>query len=565
MEKDSVTFDAIVIGSGISGGWAAKELCEKGLRTLVLERGRKVEHIKDYHTALLDPWDFKHRNDLTPEEKARQQKQARTGYAVRPMHKHWFVDDIEHPYNEVKRFDWIRGYHVGGRSITWGRQSWRMGDLDFGANQRDGIGVDWPVRYKDIEPWYDYVETHIGVTGQNMGLEQVPDGKMLPPMPLNCVEEHLAKSLEKNFKGRVLMPGRAAHITGDKVFKGRVKCQFRDRCIRGCPFGASFSSLSSTLPYAAETGNMVLRTNSIVHSIIYDDKTRRATGVRVIDTETMETFEYFSKIIFCCASAIASTAILLNSKSDRFPNGIGNDSGELGHNIMDHHHKVGASGTIDGFEDQYYKGRKPVSVYIPRFRNLPGQSEKLDFIRGYGYQGSASREDWERSVPELAIGMALKEELTRPGPWKMGITGFGEVLPYHDNKMYLDYDRTDKWGLPTVTFDCELKDNEMKMRADMKASAEEMLAAAGFKNIKAYDDGTALGLGIHEMGTARMGRDPNTSVLNSYNQVHAVPNLFVTDGAFMTSSACQNPSLSYMAFTARAANYAVEQLRKGVL
>jgi len=565
MEKDSVTFDAIVIGSGISGGWAAKELCEKGLRTLVLERGRKVEHIKDYHTALLDPWDFKHRNDLTPEEKARQQKQARTGYAVRPMHKHWFVDDIEHPYNEVKRFDWIRGYHVGGRSITWGRQSWRMGDLDFGANQRDGIGVDWPVRYKDIEPWYDYVETHIGVTGQNMGLEQVPDGKMLPPMPLNCVEEHLAKSLEKNFKGRVLMPGRAAHITGDKVFKGRVKCQFRDRCIRGCPFGASFSSLSSTLPYAAETGNMVLRPNSIVHSIIYDDKTRRATGVRVIDTETMETFEYFSKIIFCCASAIASTAILLNSKSDRFPNGIGNDSGELGHNIMDHHHKVGASGTIDGFEDQYYKGRKPVSVYIPRFRNLPGQSEKLDFIRGYGYQGSASREDWERSVPELAIGMALKEELTRPGPWKMGITGFGEVLPYHDNKMYLDYDRTDKWGLPTVTFDCELKDNEMKMRADMKASAEEMLAAAGFKNITAYDDGTALGLGIHEMGTARMGRDPNTSVLNSYNQVHAVPNLFVTDGAFMTSSACQNPSLSYMAFTARAANYAVEQLRKGVL
>ena len=310
---------------------------------------------------------------------------------------------------------------------------------------------------------------------------------------------------------------------------------------------------------------MVLRPNSIVHSIIYDDKTRRATGVRVIDTETMETFEYFSKIIFCCASAIASTAILLNSKSDRFPNGIGNDSGELGHNIMDHHHKVGASGTIDGFEDQYYKGRKPVSVYIPRFRNLPGQSEKLDFIRGYGYQGSASREDWERSVPELAIGMALKGELTRPGPWKMGITGFGEVLPYHDNKMYLDYDRTDKWGLPTVTFDCELKDNEMKMRADMKASAEEMLAAAGFKNIKAYDDGTALGLGIHEMGTARMGRDPNTSVLNSYNQVHAVPNLFVTDGAFMTSSACQNPSLSYMAFTARAANYAVEQLRKGVL
>ncbi|NHN37352.1 GMC family oxidoreductase [Pseudomaricurvus alcaniphilus] len=565
MINDSVTYDAIVIGSGISGGWAAKELCEKGLTTLVLERGRKVEHIKDYHTAMMDPWDFKHRSYNTPEELARQPKQARTGFVTRPEGKHWFVDDVDHPYNEDKRFDWIRGYHVGGRSITWGRQSYRMSEMDFEANLKDGIAVDWPVRYKDIEPWYDYVETHIGVSGQNMGLPHLPDGKLLPPMPLNCVEEHLASSISKNYKGRLLMPGRAAHITGDKVFKGRVKCQFRDRCIRGCPFGAYFSSLSSTLPYAAETGKMTLRPNSIVHSIIYDERQGKATGVRVIDTETKETFEFFAKVIFCCASAIASASILLNSRSDRFPNGMGNDSGELGHNIMDHHHRVGASGTIDGFEEKYYKGRKPCSVYVPRFRNLPGQTEKVDFIRGYGYQGSASRENWERSIPELSIGLNLKEQLTRPGPWKMGLSGFGEVLPHHDNKMYLDYKRTDQWGLPTVTFDCELKDNELKMRMDMRASAEEMLTVAGFKNVESFDDGSPLGVGIHEMGTARMGRDPNTSVLNGHNQVHSVPNVFVTDGAFMTSAACQNPSLSYMAFTARAADYAVAQLKKGAL
>ncbi len=565
MEKDPVTYDAIVIGSGISGGWAAKELCEKGLKTLVLERGRKVEHIKDYTTAFMDPWDFKHRSNCTPEELARQEKQARTGYAIKPESKQWFVDDIDHPYNEEKPFSWIRGYHVGGRSIMWGRQSYRMGDLDFEANLRDGIAVDWPVRYKDIEPWYDLVETHIGVTGQNMGLPQLPDGKFLPPMPLNCVEEYLADSIKKNFNGRVMMPGRAAHITGDKPFKGRSKCQLRDRCIRGCPFGAYFSSLSSTLPYAAETGNMTLRPNSIVHSIIYDEKKGRATGVRVIDTETKESFEFFSKVIFCCASSVASAGILLNSRSDRFPDGLGNDSGELGHNVMDHHLGVGAKATIDGFEDKYYKGRRPISFYIPRYRNLPGQKDNVDFIRGYGYQGKASRENWERSIPELAIGLPIKEELTRPGPWSIGIGGFGEILPYHDNRMYLDYDRADQWGLPTITFDCELKDNELKMRKDMKESAVEMLTAAGFENIESFDRESPLGLGIHEMGTARMGRDPKTSVLNGFNQVHAVPNVFVTDGAFMVSAACQNPSLSYMAFTARAANYAVDQLKKGEL
>jgi len=566
MGKDSVTYDAIVIGSGISGGWAAKELCEKGLKTLVLERGRNVEHVKDYPTMNMDPWDFEHRGQTTKAALLRQPKQARTGYTTNPAHSHWFVDDIEHPYNEVegKRFDWMRGYHVGGRSITWGKQSYRLTDLDFEANLKDGIAVDWPVRYKDIAPWYDYVEQHIGVSGQNLGsrLPHFPDGKYLPPMELNCVEKNLQKSIDEKFTDRLLTIGRVAHITGDKNFKGRVKCQFRNRCMRGCPYGGYFSSQASTLPYAVDSGNMTLRPHSIVHSLIYDDKIGKATGVRVIDSETKEEYEYFAKVIFSCASTVASTSILLNSKSDRFPNGMGNDSGELGHNMMDHQLGVGASAKVDGFEDQYYKGRRPNGFYIPRFRNLPDQNSKHDFIRGYGYQGGASRENWTRSIREMSIGVQLKEELTKPGPWRIGMMGFGEILPNHDNKMYLDETKKDKWGLPTVTFDTELKENELNMRKDMKENAMEMLSAAGYKDVQGYDNETGIGLGIHEMGTARMGRDPKTSVLNGYNQVHAVPNVFVTDGSFMTSAACHNPSLGYMAFTARAANYAVDQLKK---
>ena len=557
-------YDAIVVGTGISGGWAAKELCENGLKTLVLERGRMVTHIKDYPTATLDPWDMPNNGDLTPEQKSRQEKQARTGYTVRAESSHWFVDDVTHPYNETKRFDWMRGYHVGGRSIMWGRHSYRWSDLDFEANAKDGVAVDWPVRYNDIAPWYDRVEEYIGVSGENLGLSQLPDGKFEPMMQLNCVEQHFREQVAEQFEGRVVTAGRVAHITSDKQYDGRSKCQFRNRCIRGCPFGGYFSSVSSTLPAAERTGNMTLRANSIVHEVIYDAATGKASGVKVIDRETKESMVFNAKIVFLCASAMASSAILMQSKSERFPNGLGNDSDQLGRNIMDHQLGVGASGSFDGFEDKYYKGRKPNGVYIPRFRNLDTNTKK-DYLRGFGYQGGASRGNWEEAIAEHAFGKDLKEAVLKPGGWTMGIMGFGEVLPYEENRFTLDYDNLDEWGLPTLTFDAEFKDNEWKMREDMKAQAVAMLEQAGFKNVNAYDNPGALGLGIHEMGTARMGRDPKTSVLNGYNQVHTCPNVFVTDGSFMTSASCVNPSLTYMAFTARAANYAAEQLKKGLL
>lgn len=557
-------YDAIVVGTGISGGWAAKELCENGLKTLVLERGRMVTHIKDYPTANLDPWDMPNNGDLTPEQKSRQEKQARTGYTVRAESSHWFVDDLTHPYNETKRFDWMRGYHVGGRSIMWGRHSYRWSDLDFEANAKDGIAVDWPVRYNDIAPWYDRVEEYIGVSGENLGLSQLPDGKFEPMMQLNCVEQHFREQVAEQFEGRVVTAGRVAHITSDKQYDGRSKCQFRNRCIRGCPFGGYFSSVSSTLPAAERTGNMTLRANSIVHEVIYDAATGKASGVKVIDRETKESMVFNAKIVFLCASAMASSAILMQSKSERFPNGLGNDSDQLGRNIMDHQLGVGANGTFDGFEDKYYKGRKPNGVYIPRFRNLDNNTKK-DYLRGFGYQGGASRGNWEEAIAEHAFGKDLKEAVLKPGGWTMGIMGFGEVLPYEENRFTLDYDNLDEWGLPTLTFDAEFKENEWKMREDMKAQAVAMLEQAGFKNVNAYDNPGALGLGIHEMGTARMGRDPKTSVLNGYNQVHSCPNVFVTDGSFMTSASCVNPSLTYMAFTARAANYAAEQLKKGLL
>ena len=556
--------DAIVVGTGISGGWAAKELCENGIKTLVLERGRMVTHIQDYPTANLDPWDMPNNGDLTPEQKSRQEKQARTGYTVRAESSQWFVDDVTHPYNETKRFDWMRGYHVGGRSIMWGRHSYRWSDLDFEANAKDGVAVDWPVRYKDIAPWYDRVEEYIGVSGENLGLSQLPDGKFEPMMQLNCVEQHFREQVAEQFEGRVVTAGRVAHITSDKKYDGRSKCQFRNRCIRGCPFGGYFSSVSSTLPAAERTGNMTLRANSIVHEVIYDAATGKASGVKVIDRETKESMVFNAKIVFLCASSMASSAILMQSKSERFPNGLGNDSDQLGRNIMDHQLGVGANGTFDGFEDKYYKGRKPNGVYIPRFRNLDTDTKK-DYLRGFGYQGGASRGNWEEAIAEHAFGKDLKEAVLKPGGWSMGIMGFGEVLPYEENRFTLDYDNLDEWGLPTLTFDAEFKDNEWKMRDDMKAQAVAMLEQAGFKNVNAYDNPGALGLGIHEMGTARMGRDPKTSVLNGYNQVHTCPNVFVTDGSFMTSASCVNPSLTYMAFTARAANYAAEQLKKGLL
>ncbi len=553
-------YDAIVVGSGVSGGWAAKELCENGLKTLVLERGRMVEHVKDYPTMHLDPWDMENAGKPTQEDIKKQSKQHRTGYTTDKATSHFFVNDLEHPYNEDNRFDWMRGYHVGGRSIMWGRQSYRLSDIDFEANLNDGHGVDWPIRYKDLAPWYSYVEKHVGISGEALGLRQLPDSEFLKPMELNCVEKHLKDSLSETYEDRLLTIGRVAHITeGSKPGAGRSNCQYRNRCARGCPFGAYFSSNSSTLPMAEATGNLTLRPNAIVAEVLYDADTKKATGVRVIDAVTKEEMVFNAKIIFLCASAIASASILLQSKSDRFPNGMGNDSGELGHNIMDHHLGVGAYGNIEGFEDQYYTGRRPNGVYIPRFRNIGGKTNVTSFKRGYGYQGGGSRSNWAENIKEMAYGEALKKAILKPGGWTMGLGGFGEILPYHDNKMYLDYDKKDQWGLPTVTFDAIFRENEYKMRIDMKEQAYEMLKKAGFKDIIAFDNETAIGLGIHEMGTARMGRDPKTSVLNAYNQIHAVPNVFVTDGACMTSSANQNPSLTYMALTARAANYAAKQ------
>jgi choline dehydrogenase-like flavoprotein len=561
--KIDTQYDAIVVGTGISGGWAAKELTEKGLKTLVLERGPMVRHIEDYSTMNMDPWDFEHGNIITKETKKQQPKQSRTGYTTKEATKQFFVDDIKHPYNEDKSFDWMRGYHVGGRSLLWGRHSYRLSDFDFEANAKDGIAVDWPIRYKDIAPWYSYVEKHIGISGEKLELPQLPDSEFLKPMELKCTEKHLRESLQKNYSNRILTMGRLAHITeGTKPGAGRISCQYRNRCRRGCPFGAYFSSQSSTLPMAEATGNMTLRPNSIVHEVIYNPETKRASGVRIIDRETKMTYTYKAKIIFLCASAVASTSILMQSKSRYFPEGMGNRSGELGHNIMDHHFKAGAHAETEEFKDQYYIGNRPGGFYIPRFRNLGGNTNHKDFIRGYGYQGDSSRGSWAKAAKEVGYGPVFTRSLVKPGTWTIDMNGFGEILPYHENKMYLDYDKTDEWGLPTVTFDSEIKENELAMRKDMKLQAVEMLEKAGFKNVKAWEDHYSMGLGIHEMGTARMGRDPKTSVLNAFNQVHEVPNVFVTDGACMTSGGNQNPSLTYMALTARAVNYAVEQLNK---
>mgnify|MGYP000037987037 FL=1 len=556
-------FDAIVIGTGISGGWAAKELCEKGLKTLVLERGRMIKHIEDYTTMNDDPWDYKNGDVITQEIKRVQPKQSRTDYVNSESTKHFFVNDLEHPYKEEKPFNWIRGYHVGGRSLLWARHTYRLTDFDFNANLKEGIAIDWPIRYKDIAPWYDYVERYIGVSGKNENLPHFPNGIYLKPMELNCAEEVLQKKVNNSFDDRIVSNARIAHITeGTKPGLGRVSCQYRNRCRRGCPYGAYFSSNSSTLPAAELTGNMTLKPNSLVHEIIYDKNLRKATGVRVIDSNTKEVFDYKAKVIFLCASTVGSTSILMQSISERFPNGMGNDSGELGHNLMDHHFQVGADAIIEGIEEKYYIGRKPAGFYIPRFRNVGGDSNQKNYTRGYGYQGDASRGGVSKNALELGYGSDFKRSITKPGDWSIGMQAFGEILPYHENKMYLDQDDKDSWGLPKVVFDAEIKENELNMRKDMMQQAIEMFEAAGAKEIVPYDKKYIFGNGIHEMGTARMGDNPKNSVLNKHNQIHAVKNVYVTDGSCMTSSGNANPSLTYMALTARAVKHAIQELNK---
>ena len=554
-------FDAIVIGSGISGGWAAKELTEKGLKVLMLERGRNIEHVKDYVNANKEAWDYPHHDRKTQEMIANNPVRNRDYPLNESVYDMW-ANEKESPYTEVKRYDWFRGYHVGGRSLLWGRQSYRWSDLDFEGNVKDGIAVDWPVRYKEIEPWYDYVEKFAGISGNRDGIPVLPDGQFMPPMDMNCVEKDVAKRIKNFYKGqRAMIIGRTANIT--QPLEGRTNCQFRNKCWLGCPFGAYFSTQSSTLPAAMKTGNLTLRPWSIVTKILYDKDKKKATGVEVLDAETNKTYVYNAKIIFLNASTLNSAWVLMNSATDVWEGGLGSSSGELGHNIMDHHLGVGANGKMDGYEDKYYFGRRANGIYIPRYQNVNG--DKREYKRGYGYQGSASREGWGRQIAEMSIGGDFKDALTEPGGWRMGIMGFGEVLPDHANFVTLDKTVKDKWGLNVLKIDAELKENELKMRKDMQADAIEMLTNAGVKDIKGYDANGVLGRGIHEMGSARMGADPKTSVVNKHNQIWDAPNVFVTDGSFMTSAACVNPSLTYMAFTARAAEFAVSELKKGNL
>ncbi|WP_353128074.1 GMC family oxidoreductase [Parapedobacter pyrenivorans] len=554
-------YDAIVIGSGISGGWAAKELTQKGLKTIMLERGRNVEHVKDYPAATKHPWEFPHRGGRT-QQMIEDYPVLSRDYPLNEKNLDFWVNEKESPYVEVKRFDWYRGYHVGGRSLMWGRQSYRFSDLDFEANLKDGHGVDWPIRYADIAPWYSYAEKWAGISGNRDGLAVLPDGDFLPPMEMNVVEKDLAARIKTHYGGkRHFIMGRVANLTAPH--EGRVNCQYQNQCWLGCNFGAYFSTQSSTLPAAVATGNLTLRPFSIVTRILYDKDTKKAKGVEIVDAENNQTYEYFAKVVFVCASAFNSTWVLMNSATDVWEGGLGSSSGELGHNAMDHHFRCGASGRVEGYEDKYYFGRRANGLYIPRFRNVG--DDKRDYVRGFGYQGSASRGRWSGEIAEMSIGGAWKDALCEPGNWSVGFMAFGETLPYHENRISLDKKVKDKWGLPVLAMDMEIKENELKMRKDMMEDGKEMLEAAGVKDVSTYDSGYGFGQGIHEMGTARMGRDPKSSVLNANNQVWDALNVFVTDGACMTSAACVNPSLTYMALTARAVDFATEELKKGNL
>jgi choline dehydrogenase-like flavoprotein len=546
------------VGSGISGGWAAKELTEKGLRVLLLERGKNVEHLKDYLNATKAPWEYPHRGGRFSAISKSHPVLAR-GHQLQEKNLDWWADEEASPYTEVKRFDWFRGYQVGGRSLMWGRCSFRWSDYDFEANAKDGIAIDWPIRYAELAPWYSYVEKFAGIAGSIEHLPQLPDGEFQPAMALNCAEELMAGRLTKLYDGkRRLISSRTANLT--QALTGRGACNYRDACWLGCPYGAYFSTQSSTLPAAMATGRLTLKPFAIASEVIYDKDKKRASGVRVVDALTNAVTEYQAKIVFLCASTLNSTWLLMRSATDVWPGGLGSSSNELGHNLMDHHFRVGAEGKIDGLEDKYYFGRRPNPSYIPRYRNLFG--DKRPYLRGFGYEGGAGRDGWSRAVAELGVGAGFKDAIAQPGQWTIGGTAFGEMLPNHDNKVTLDETKKDKWGLPVLKFDCAIGENEQLMRKDMAADMAEMLSACGVRDVQTFDQGYAPGQGIHEMGTARMGRDPKTSVLNKHNQVWDAPNVFVTDGACMVSTACQNPSLSYMAYTARAADFAVGELNR---
>ncbi|HMJ69855.1 MAG TPA: GMC family oxidoreductase [Cyclobacteriaceae bacterium] len=550
-------YDAIVVGSGISGGWAAKELCEKGLKVLMLERGGPMVH-PNYPTATLNPWEFEHRGRLTPEERAKHHIQVRH-YSIGEDNKHFYVNDLENPYTEKKRFDWVRADTVGGRSLLWARVCLRWSDLDFEANAKDGHGVDWPIRYKDIEPWYDYVEQFIGVSGQSEGIPQLPDSKFQPPMEMTCVEKDFREKVKGKFSDLHVTIGRTANLT--LPVKGRGQCQFRNLCSRGCPYGAYFSTNASTLPAAFATGNFELRPHAIVNRVLVDEQTGKATGVEFVDSETNKVEEVYAKIVFLNASTIATSFILLNSASNRHPNGLGNGSDQVGRNIMDHTKGAGANATVEGFDDQYHSGRRPTGIYIPRFRNI--KEKRNDYVRGFGYQGSGARGPWRWLINGAKLGVDLKESSTTPGPWGLNLTAFGECLPYADNRVTLNKDVQDKYGRPTLNMDVSFRENEKAMHKDSAETAAAILESCGYKNVKPFADISFPGNANHEMGSARMGRNPKTSVLNGFNQMHECRNVFITDGSFMASSNCVNPSLTYMAMTARACDYAVKEFNKG--
>jgi choline dehydrogenase-like flavoprotein len=552
-------FDAIVIGSGITGGWAAKELCEKGLKVIMLERGKNVEHVKDYVKKGGHPWEFAHRGGMPTTKMLDEYRIIQRDYPLNERNLDWWANEKDCPITEVKRFDWYRGYQVGGRSLMWGRQSYRWNQWDFEANAKDGVAIDWPIRYNDLAPWYSYVEKFAGIAGSKEGLAELPDGEFLPPMQMNVVEKDIAKRLREKYKNeRHLIIGRNANLT--VPHNNRTNCQYRNKCWMGCPFGGYFSTQSATLPAAVKTGNLTLRPFSIVTKIIYDKNIKKATGVEVLDAETNLTYTYNAKIIFVNASAFNSAWVLMNSATDVWENGLGSSSGELGHNVMDHHFKAGASGRVEGFEDRYYYGHRPNGVIIPRYQNI--YNDKRNYLRGFMYQAGAERGNWFRNMAELSIGGDFKDALCEPGSWSFGMNAFGEMLPHHNNKISLDKTKKDKWGLPILKVDVALQENEKLMRQSMMDDAKEILEACGVKDVATFDNDYAPGMGIHEMGTARMGKNPKTSVLNAHNQVWDALNVFVTDGACMTSSSCVNPSLTYMALTARACDYAVSELKK---